>query len=573
MNAATPLNRGAQPEPADDEQRAPVASPGPGAARVAGIVVLSADSELRDMLGGISGALAKITLVDDWAALLDALASRSCGIVLLDAERVEPAQLDSRLGELHRLPVPPVIVAASGRERAKEFMDALAAGQVHRLLLKPATPGGLRLVLDYAIARSRQQRPQSVPQAAAPTGPQHRRGALLVAGMGIVFAVTVLGALSWRSPPPVAPVEELPAPAPAPVVRAPAPEVQLIEVPIIEPIAVEPEVVEPEVVEPDFVEPEATVVQPAPAPREIDVLLERGEARLQAGDLLGPQDENAFSYYLRAAAIEGSDPGVTSLRARLGEAIVVATLQALDAGDVPESWALLDAGDVLGINAVVLDDLAARVDALHAKQLAEQQAAHEAGLLAAGLERLRLQQLIVPERDSAVFYLARLRAENPDHPELAAPWAALLSTLAENARDATATAEFALAEASVDGLRRLDADATLIESLSAELAIARRQHEFLQVPAPQSELQLLHFEPASYPRQALLRNIEGWADVEFIVDRDGLPRDIEVTAAEPPGIFERSAVNAVGRYRYEPFMLDGYTYERRVALRLLFTLD
>jgi periplasmic protein TonB len=584
MNVATPFRPGAQPEPANDQELAPVAPPGPDAVADVGIAVLSGDPGLLQILDRVSSALATITRVEDWSALLEAVTQGRRNIVLLDADRVGPGQLDSRLAELNGLPAPPVIVAAAGRDEAKEFMEVLAAGLIHRLLLKPATPGGARLVLDYAIARSRQQGLHPAPAAGAPIPPHRRWGLLLAVGMAMVFAVTVLGALSWRSPPVVAPVEEAPAPAPAPIVRVQAPAASELPVPPVEVLgepdsmdaAPDPRFIDITTIEllpVEAVEVEAAVTEAVPAPSEIDELLQRAEARLQAGELIRPRGENAFSYYRRAAAIEASDPGVAALRARLGEAFVAAAWQALNAGDVPESESLLRWSRELGVNAAVLTDLATRVEALRAMQLAEQQAAHEAELLASGLERLRARQLLAPEDDSAAFHLARLREENPAHPGLAAPWAALISTLVENVREATGTADFAAANAWLDGLAQIDADATLIETLSAELEIARRQDEFLRVPAPSSELELIHFEPASYPRQALLRKIEGWVDVEFIVDRDGLPRDFNIEAAEPAGVFDRSAANAIGRYRYEPFVLDGRAYERRVALRLMFTLD
>ena len=569
MNVVPLFPAGVQPEPSDEQVVAPVAPHEPADVAGIGIVVLSDDPGLLQILDQISSTLTTITRAEDWARLLEAVRQGRRTIVLLDADRLGPGQLDSRLAELNGLPAPPVIVAAACRDEAQEFMQALAAGQVHRLLLKPATLGGARLVLDYAIARCRQQGLHPAPPGGTPFRLRRRGSLLLAVGMAIVFAVTVIGAMNWRAPPVVAPVEEAAAPAPAPIVQVPA--LAASELPAE---AVEVEAAVPETV--TVTEAEAVTgaeTETVPAPSELDELLELGEAHLQAGKLIRPRGENAFSYYRRAAAIEASDPRLAALRARLGEAIVAAAWQALNAGDVPESESLLRWGRELGVNAAVLTDLAARVKSLHAMQLAEQQAAHEAELLATGLERLRTQQLLAPENDSAAFHLARLRAENPEHPGLAAPWAALISTLVGNVRGAIGTADFAAADAWLDGLERVNADATLVETLSAELAVARQQDEFLRVPSSELELELIHFEPASYPRQALLRKIEGWVDVEFIVDHDGLPRDFNISAAEPAGVFDRSAANAVGRYRYAPFMLDGRVYERRVALRLMFTLD
>jgi protein TonB len=41
------------------------------------------------------------------------------------------------------------------------------------------------------------------------------------------------------------------------------------------------------------------------------------------------------------------------------------------------------------------------------------------------------------------------------------------------------------------------------------------------------------------------------------VDAEGATRDVRVVSAEPSGIFNRAAVEAVKRWRYAPAMLDG----------------
>jgi TonB family protein len=77
----------------------------------------------------------------------------------------------------------------------------------------------------------------------------------------------------------------------------------------------------------------------------------------------------------------------------------------------------------------------------------------------------------------------------------------------------------------------------------------------------------------AYPQDALEQGIEGWVDLEFVVDVMGQPRDVTVVAASQPGRFDAAALAAVERYRYVPFELDGRLYERRLRLRLRFQLQ
>ena len=55
-----------------------------------------------------------------------------------------------------------------------------------------------------------------------------------------------------------------------------------------------------------------------------------------------------------------------------------------------------------------------------------------------------------------------------------------------------------------------------------------------------------------YPRRALLREIEGHVLVGFTILPDGTTADLEVLESEPVGVFDRSALEAVRRWRFEP---------------------
>ena len=60
-----------------------------------------------------------------------------------------------------------------------------------------------------------------------------------------------------------------------------------------------------------------------------------------------------------------------------------------------------------------------------------------------------------------------------------------------------------------------------------------------------------------YPRRALARGIEGHVKLEFVVTETGNVRDPVVIEAQPPGIFDRSAIQAALKFKYKPKMVDG----------------
>lgn len=60
-----------------------------------------------------------------------------------------------------------------------------------------------------------------------------------------------------------------------------------------------------------------------------------------------------------------------------------------------------------------------------------------------------------------------------------------------------------------------------------------------------------------YPAPARRRNIEGWVQVRFIVNEQGHTEQIQILAAEPEGVFEKSVISTIGLWRFRPGTIDG----------------
>jgi protein TonB len=60
-----------------------------------------------------------------------------------------------------------------------------------------------------------------------------------------------------------------------------------------------------------------------------------------------------------------------------------------------------------------------------------------------------------------------------------------------------------------------------------------------------------------YPRRAQTRGIEGYVLLEFIVTKTGAVANPVVIESKPPGIFDRSAINAALKFKYKPKVVDG----------------
>lgn len=72
-----------------------------------------------------------------------------------------------------------------------------------------------------------------------------------------------------------------------------------------------------------------------------------------------------------------------------------------------------------------------------------------------------------------------------------------------------------------------------------------------------TEVMPLVRQPAIYPERAKSRRIEGFVTARLSISADGSVTNVEVINAEPPGIFDREAVRAMYRYRFDPKMVNG----------------
>lgn len=79
-------------------------------------------------------------------------------------------------------------------------------------------------------------------------------------------------------------------------------------------------------------------------------------------------------------------------------------------------------------------------------------------------------------------------------------------------------------------------------------------------------------QPA-YPASARRRNIEGWVQVQFVVNEHGRPEQIRVLAAKPKDTFDRSVLESVSRWRFRPGTVNGAAVRVLVEQTIRFQLN
>lgn len=305
----------------------------------------------------------------------------------------------------------------------------------------------------------------------------------------------------------------------------------------------------------------------AAAPTEVDSMLSLAAARLLRGQLLSPSGDNAREYLDRARTLDPADARGAALRADLATALVTAAWSAT-ASDPAAARALADearrqAGETTELAALEQELAAARA------RVVQRQSGES---LVAALELVRQGVLFAPPGNHALAVLLRIQSDAPATEGLAGAWSEFRVTTRGVIEAAAASADLPTVEAGLAALREAPEGAAIAEQLISEFAARRIQERYLAAAIPASQLRLLAAPEASYPQDAIDGNVEGWVELEFIVDATGKPRDAVVVDARPRVRFDAAALAAVNAYRYAPFELDGRVYERRVRLRLRFVI-
>jgi TonB family protein len=91
---------------------------------------------------------------------------------------------------------------------------------------------------------------------------------------------------------------------------------------------------------------------------------------------------------------------------------------------------------------------------------------------------------------------------------------------------------------------------------------------------PFSSLKVRRYVDPEYPRNSKGKRTAGWVDVRFGIDAAGRTTALQVTGAEPAGIFEDAALAAARRWRFAPVAAPaGSGQELRSEVRVRFIPD
>ncbi|MEA2013200.1 MAG: TonB family protein [Verrucomicrobiota bacterium] len=76
-----------------------------------------------------------------------------------------------------------------------------------------------------------------------------------------------------------------------------------------------------------------------------------------------------------------------------------------------------------------------------------------------------------------------------------------------------------------------------------------------------------------YPFKAKHRGIEGFVDIEFIIEANGTTSNIRIIESQPVGVFDKSACNAVKHWRFSTPKKDGKSVKVLARQQIQFSLE
>jgi TonB family protein len=294
-------------------------------------------------------------------------------------------------------------------------------------------------------------------------------------------------------------------------------------------------------------------------------MLETARQRVTQGRLVTPENDSA-KFHLRSA--QRLDPDNIAVQQGLRDLATRAATEAqraIDRNQLENASTWIAEAASLGVPAAELTVLRTSLETATRENPKNE-------LLALVLRRTQENRLLEPANDNAKHYLLRLRQMDAQFPGLPRAVDTLGARLVANAQLAISQRNFDLAAnllAEAEGIGYGGSDV-----VAAQTTLANARTPATSSPRiPQEVLpRRTRYVAPVYPRTALERGIEGWVDVGYTVNTQGLVSEVNVLAASRRGLFDNAALTAVRQWQYEARPQLDATFTQRMRMRVEFKL-
>ena len=344
--------------------------------------------------------------------------------------------------------------------------------------------------------------------------------------------------------------------------------------------------------------------------RRVDEVLAQANARLDAGRLIAPSNDNARYYFEMALNIDPDNAAARQGLVVVANSLVLQARAEVDAGNFDDAEALLadaarvdpSSADIAATTAALQNardqrerDIRAEADRAAAERAAEERAAAErVAQERAAAERAEAERIAAAAAAAEQAAADRAAAERRTA-ELATAQRTGVDTAGSSSGVATTAAnsepppeqapapqpvaqrsvvdESAIQQSSVAVAGFGDAIETASTGAPAQVPEQPAASTRTADPVAASTLVRTRYSAPKYPRTAQRRGVSGWVDVVFTVDIDGSVTDISVRDSDPGDTFVNAATNAVEKWEFEPVLENGVAIQKRAAVRMMFAIE
>ena len=289
------------------------------------------------------------------------------------------------------------------------------------------------------------------------------------------------------------------------------------------------------------------------ADSDVSRLLALLDARLDQDQLLDPANDSAVGYFAQARKAGAMASDLQARGRELVRRLIQDAHKAIDERRVADADRISAALRTLGTPPATMTGLQRDIGAARAQQVQKQ--SDQSRMIDLVKSRLALGNVLAPENDSALYYLAQLRGTDPQNPALAELTKAVQSQILAQAGNAMDSSDLTLAEALLQQASNLGSSAEA-DALAQRLRSAKTAASGALREVAENSLTRLRSLDVEYPSGALQKKIQGTVELGYVVTPKGAVSDIKVLDANPTGVFEAAATKAISRLRYKPSVDD-----------------
>ncbi|HEX7417747.1 MAG TPA: energy transducer TonB, partial [Steroidobacteraceae bacterium] len=295
--------------------------------------------------------------------------------------------------------------------------------------------------------------------------------------------------------------------------------------------------------------------------------LKLADQRLRSGALVEPAQNNARFYLESARTLAPADPGVRQTERTLIDRILAQATAAASAKDFAAAERWLQGAEDAG---ATRSEIAAIRRGLQRTEVVSK-SDNITRLAQLFNERVQQNRLLEPANDSAKYHFTELQHADANHPSTQSARLKLAKELLDEARAAIGRSDVSGADHWITEAQGIGAAAADVSAVQRDLATVTERAAHANDVVSASALQRVRYVEPVYPSAAVTRGQSGWVELDFTVHTDGSVGEVAATNAEPKGVFEEAAIQAVAKWRFKPVQHDGAPIEQRSRVRVRFT--